>query len=1071
MGFLTAGQAGAWWQQFTTVPVVQRLGWTLVHSAWQFLVIAACCVALFHLLQTAAARFRYGVALLGMLAILMAPIATFWFLTPPRAAIQPRVALISDSVSPVNSEFRHAAEARPPMETPSRETSSVSSNSLAATEQRLSSPRSLAWWSARSERWLPTLVVGWMWGVCLLSVRMMIGLRATWVLRRVGLVEVASETRAMVERLSKGMRIRRPVGVATSRRVQVPSVVGYLRPLILLPVSMVTQVTPFQLEAMLAHELAHVRRHDYAVNLVQSLIESLFFYHPAVWWLSYRMRCEREFCCDDVAVSVCGDRPRYANALVAVDQICGAAPQFALAANGTSLVARIRHIAQVQDSRRAVRDVWPVVGLWILLGTLAAMAFSASPEAGGRSAPDLKNNRDRQSGLSLGQVEDRGRLEVQLSIPDVPIHSVVVFPRYFDAMLSSPGLSERRERIPTVAGVATFESLPVGRAWVVPRLESPDDDPVYLHQLAKDVEVNRSGTASVELGGSGVDIVGAFRIPDDATFVHSDLRVHLLLHLMPGGSRQYDRLAASEDHLADAHQTPSRLADALNRREVTLDQNGQFRIKNVPSGRFFLHVVALHANEAEQQVLFRESLDVPPATDDDGDFDIGVSALPVEAELEPDAKQPQLENILIAHHHEAMLPMIDMSDEDLQRLAELTRGQLASIEGLDLRRSKATDAGLRYVLGIRGLKRLWLGHPPFTDAGLARVNGLGDLRNLLLDGPFRDQGIAQLTKLSQLKSLSLLGTSVTESGLADLLARLPNLEDLHVEGEQFGDVSLASVATLSRLRRLTLSIAATDAGLAQLGSLRQLRKLNLNGNAYSDAAMERLKELPTIESLYLNTPNLSDEGLRQLAALPSLRELTLRDASISDEAITQLRAALPELQIELKGTRQVRQGDWSTKQVSADLVVALANNPDSDLTIDVELSQVPAPRIAQLLALFVDFEVAQVQVREGDAVGPEKQVTLRGSVGRRRVREALEHLATNLNVSRCSLRVARDQAGGWAEVLELIEAGQAIGLPPFKLTVDASGPSASRGRSPKQDRQTEATEWKTYFQWPDPLAR
>ena len=104
------------------------------------------------------------------------------------------------------------------------------------------------------------------------------------------------------------MRIGRAIRVAQSAAVQVPSVIGWLRPVVLLPMSALTGLTPGQLESILAHELAHIRRHDYVINVLQSAAEVLLFYHPACWWLSRRMRVEREHCCDDAAIEVCGDR-------------------------------------------------------------------------------------------------------------------------------------------------------------------------------------------------------------------------------------------------------------------------------------------------------------------------------------------------------------------------------------------------------------------------------------------------------------------------------------------------------------------------------------------------------------------------------------------------------------------------------------------------------------------------------------------------------------------------------------------------------------------------------------------
>src|SRR5256886_15948312 len=115
--------------------------------------------------------------------------------------------------------------------------------------------------------------------------------------------------------LFRPLRVSRPIRVLDPAPVQFPAVVGWLRPVILLPASALTGLTPQQLDVLLAHELAHVRRYDYLVNLVQSAIEILLFYHPAVRWVSRRVREEREHCCDDLAVAVCGDAHLYARAL------------------------------------------------------------------------------------------------------------------------------------------------------------------------------------------------------------------------------------------------------------------------------------------------------------------------------------------------------------------------------------------------------------------------------------------------------------------------------------------------------------------------------------------------------------------------------------------------------------------------------------------------------------------------------------------------------------------------------------------------------------------------------------
>src|SRR5690606_23808768 len=153
---------------------------------------------------------------------------------------------------------------------------------------------------------------------------------------------------ATVERLRRGLHITRAVTLLQSSAVSVPTVMGWLKPTVLLPVGALTGLTPLQIEAILAHELAHVRRHDYLVNLLQTLVETLLFYHPAVWWISRRIRIEREHCCDDLAVSLCGDPVMYARALADLEGLRGDRVRSEMAAPGGGGLARIRRLLAAQ---------------------------------------------------------------------------------------------------------------------------------------------------------------------------------------------------------------------------------------------------------------------------------------------------------------------------------------------------------------------------------------------------------------------------------------------------------------------------------------------------------------------------------------------------------------------------------------------------------------------------------------------------------------------------------------------------------------------------------------------------
>jgi hypothetical protein len=196
----------------------------------------------------------------------------------------------------------------------------------------------------------------------------------------------------MARDLCRRLQIRRAVSFLESTAVSVPTVVGWLRPVVLVPASTLTGLSHRQLEAILAHELAHVRRHDYLVNLLQTVVETFLFYHPAVWWISSQIRRERENCCDDLAVAVCGDRLSYARALVGLEELRTATPRLALAASGGSLTDRVRRLVGVPG--RPSRRPWAAGLLALALlpagaavqlactGKTAADAPASAPAAG-----------------------------------------------------------------------------------------------------------------------------------------------------------------------------------------------------------------------------------------------------------------------------------------------------------------------------------------------------------------------------------------------------------------------------------------------------------------------------------------------------------------------------------------------------------------------------------------------------------------------------------------------------------------------------------------------------------------
>ncbi len=295
--------------------LVQATAATLVHFFWQGWIVAALyAVARNWPGRTRSAHFRYLLGCAAMGAMAIAPIATFIILTSPsstRTTIGVIGSLASSRIATNTHWFATAA---------------ADSNRI---------------WLHGVPTWI---VFAWLAGSLGFYARFLGGWAVAMRLRSIQVRPAPSEWQLHLDRIRTRLRISRPVCLVVSGAVQVPTVVGYLRPLVLVPVGALTGLSPDLLESLLIHELAHIRRNDYLVGILQSLVEAALFYHPAVWWVSGHLREERELCCDDVAAAACGDPVTYARALAELESYRPAHLRPALGANGASLSRRVARL-------------------------------------------------------------------------------------------------------------------------------------------------------------------------------------------------------------------------------------------------------------------------------------------------------------------------------------------------------------------------------------------------------------------------------------------------------------------------------------------------------------------------------------------------------------------------------------------------------------------------------------------------------------------------------------------------------------------------------------------------------
>ena len=352
--------------------VVQKLGWTLLHSLWQGGIVVLLLAVLLRVLQKTSANLRYVISCLGLAVIVLLPVVTFYVVPAP--ALTSDVESVTGSPVPVTGQLSEVYKADLPIQQSEEYMQMFPAISFRQRAMNLCTSA------------LPGIVFGWFIGVLALSIWHLGGWTHLQRLKRKNIKHVDASLKDKLDNLAERLKVTRPVKLMKSALVQIPTVVGCLRPVILLPASALTGLSSGQLEAVLAHELAHIRRYDYLVNMLQTVVEIVGFYHPAVWWISHKMRIERENCCDDLAVSVCGDKVGYARALTSMEENRLAQGELVIAASGGNLFTRISRLVGNESTGKA-RPGWaPVVLSALLIIALAiptTLALTATDSGSG----------------------------------------------------------------------------------------------------------------------------------------------------------------------------------------------------------------------------------------------------------------------------------------------------------------------------------------------------------------------------------------------------------------------------------------------------------------------------------------------------------------------------------------------------------------------------------------------------------------------------------------------------------------------------------------------------------------
>ncbi|MFO7903866.1 MAG: M56 family metallopeptidase, partial [Pirellulaceae bacterium] len=340
---------------FVGLDWAEKIGITLIHSFWQVALIAIIYALVRFLLRLGSARARYTAGCCALFAMLVAPVSTYLVLWNSQAEVAYSIERSNQDArgTELSTIPNHAGEsvaATPPTEsTPvtasgadaGEVTASMRSTPVANTSER---PPTVDFMKA-FRSCLPWVTTVWVVGVSVLSLRPFWGWLHLLRVRRHGLSPLPEALQIGTQHTMRRLGVHRAVRFVQSALVEVPTVVGFLKPIVLLPASIVFELSTEEIELILAHELAHVRRNDWIVNLAQVAVEALLFYHPAMWWVSGQIRAEREHCCDDIAVATEGRRAAYVRTLVHLEELRQTAPVAVLSATGSSLIARVRRLS------------------------------------------------------------------------------------------------------------------------------------------------------------------------------------------------------------------------------------------------------------------------------------------------------------------------------------------------------------------------------------------------------------------------------------------------------------------------------------------------------------------------------------------------------------------------------------------------------------------------------------------------------------------------------------------------------------------------------------------------------
>ncbi len=339
------------------------LGWMVIHSLWQATLIAIISGILMLVLRKKAAKMRYVVANVALLAVVVSAVVTFCLYYD--FAQEPATMTFTATDNVENTEGV-AVSAQTPTPEP------VAANSL-----------TINGFKDYFNHNIPLIVTIWILGVALFLLKLLGGISYIYYLKNRMNFPADEYWADMLQRLSEKAGLKKGIEIVESAMVRTPMVVGHLKPMILFPMGVINRLTPEEVEAILAHELAHVMRNDFIFNILQSVAEALFYFHPAVWWLSAQISNERESACDDMAIELINSKINYARALVAIQEMAyfPLTPSLAFAGQRKSqFVMRMQRILNQPNNKTNIMEKLISTSALVLLVVGLAFGENLTPD-------------------------------------------------------------------------------------------------------------------------------------------------------------------------------------------------------------------------------------------------------------------------------------------------------------------------------------------------------------------------------------------------------------------------------------------------------------------------------------------------------------------------------------------------------------------------------------------------------------------------------------------------------------------------------------------------------------------